>query len=81
MPTKLTAPSEDTVRTRAYLLWEADGSPLGQDAHYWHLAHTELSPPKASRRAAATAAPEKKAGSARKTAAKPAEKAAKPKKQ
>jgi hypothetical protein len=81
MPTKLTAPSDDVIRTRAYLLWEADGGPFGQDAHYWNLASSELSAAAKPRRAAAAVAPaEKKAGVVRKAGAKPAEKAAKPKK-
>jgi hypothetical protein len=34
--------SEDAVRTRAYLMWEADGRPFGQAEHYWHLALSEI---------------------------------------
>lgn len=33
------APSEDALRTRAYLLWEADGRPEGMADHYWIKAH------------------------------------------
>ena len=39
MPTKTksttSAPSEDAVRQRAYLMWEADGRPDGLADHYW----------------------------------------------
>jgi hypothetical protein len=34
--------NEDVVRTRAYLIWEADGRPFGRDEHYWHLAVSEI---------------------------------------
>jgi hypothetical protein len=62
MPTKLTAPSDDAVRTRAYLMWEADGKPFGNDGHYWGLALAELSAAAKPKRAAASSkAPEKKA--------------------
>lgn len=75
MPTKAvttSALSEDAIRTRAYLMWEADGKPFGNDAHYWTLALAELSPPAKPKRAAASSkAPEKKAKViAKKTAAK-----------
>lgn len=78
MPSKSTAapvPSEDAIRTRAYLLWEADGRPFGRDDHYWGLALSEMTAPAApAKRAAASVRPvaEKKAK------AKPAAKAAKP---
>jgi hypothetical protein len=36
------AVSEDAVRTRAYLMWEADGRPFGRDDHYWGLATAEM---------------------------------------
>ena len=72
MPTKSSADTE-AVRTRAYLMWEADGRPDGAADHYWSLAAAELTPGPAARpkRAAAGAA-------AAVTTAKPA-KAAKPK--
>lgn len=34
--------SEDAIRYRAYLLWEADGRPEGRSEHYWHLASSQL---------------------------------------
>ena len=34
--------SEDAIRHRAYVLWEADGRPEGRDEHYWHLASSQL---------------------------------------
>ena len=40
--TTSTPMNEDVVRTRAYLMWEADGRPLGRDDHYWHLALSEI---------------------------------------
>lgn len=45
MPSKATSqptPSDDAIRTRAYLMWEADGQPWGRDEHYWNRARTEL---------------------------------------
>lgn len=36
------APTEESIRHRAYLLWEADGRPHGRDKHYWHLASAQL---------------------------------------
>jgi hypothetical protein len=82
MPSKSTVTptiGEDAVRTRAYLMWEADGRPFGRDDHYWGLALAEVSTPmadKPKRAAATTAVPEKKA----KAAAKPAPAKAKSKK-
>lgn len=42
MPTKAKstpAPlSEDAIRDRAYLMWEADGRPEGMAEHYWMKA-------------------------------------------
>jgi hypothetical protein len=67
MPSKSTtiaAPSDDAIRTRAYLLWEADGRPFGRDDHYWGLALSETiaAVPAKPKRAAASAKPvEKKA--------------------
>lgn len=64
MPTKAkstTSPlSEDAIRHRAYLLWEADGRPDGMAEHYWAKA-AEPTPdvsakPKAKAIAAKTAA-------------------------
>jgi hypothetical protein len=84
MPSKSTATaavSDDAIRTRAYLLWEADGRPFGQDGHYWGLAAAELTTPATPKAAAAKAATASKIAKP-KTAAKPvkaAAKAAKPK--
>ncbi|WP_375450995.1 DUF2934 domain-containing protein [uncultured Devosia sp.] len=33
---------DDHIRDRAYILWEADGCPAGQDQAYWFKAATEL---------------------------------------
>jgi hypothetical protein len=48
VPTKAkptTAPlSDDAIRHRAYLLWEADGRPDGMADHYWAKAATEPTP-------------------------------------
>ena len=64
MPTKAkstAAPlSEDAIRHRAYLMWEADGRPDGMADHYWMKA-SEPAPdvgakPKAKATAAKTAA-------------------------
>lgn len=78
MPSKSTtqAFSDDAVRTRAYLMWEADGRPFGRDDHYWGLAFAEMSAPAKPKRAAASvkAEPAKKAKA--KTAAKPVKAAA-----
>ena len=35
-------PTEESIRERAYYLWEADGRPEGLDEHYWHLASSQL---------------------------------------
>ena len=79
MPSKSTtiaAPSDDAIRTRAYLLWEADGRPFGRDDHYWGLALSEtiVAIPAKLKRAAASAKPavEKKAKAAKPAKAKPA---------
>jgi len=32
----------DAIRDRAYALWEAAGSPDGQDEHFWHQAERDL---------------------------------------
>jgi len=60
LPSKATSqptPSDDAIRTRAYLMWEADGQPWGRDEHYWNRARTELAAlvPSRSTRAAASA--------------------------
>lgn len=34
---------EDDIRSRAYALWQRDGSPEGQDRDYWERAERELS--------------------------------------
>jgi hypothetical protein len=70
LPSKSTTTpiTDDAVRTRAYLLSEADGHPWGRDEHYWNLAFAELSaapaPAKAKRSLAAAAPAEKKAKAA-----------------
>lgn len=52
-----TTPSDDAIRTRAYLMWEADGRPDGHAEHYWDRASAELTPAAKPRRSAATRAP------------------------
>jgi len=34
--------AEESIRHRAYLLWEGDGRPHDRDEHYWHLALAQL---------------------------------------
>ncbi|WP_061167422.1 DUF2934 domain-containing protein [Caballeronia hypogeia] len=34
--------TDESIRERAYYLWEADGRPEGRDQHYWHLASSQL---------------------------------------
>ena len=93
MPSKArttSAGSEDAVRTRAYLLWEADGRPFGRDAHYWGIASAEVMTPAKPKRSAGAATPVKKVKDAKpvkaaavkagKSAAKSSKPAAKPKK-
>lgn len=79
MPNKSTsapALNDDAIRTRAYLLWEADGRPFGRDDHYWGLAQAEavsaasVKPKRAA--AVAKPAPEKKAKVTAKAAVKAA---------
>jgi hypothetical protein len=78
LTSKAVAFDENAVRTRAYLLWEADGRPFGRDDHYWGLALAEATAPatKPRRAAASAAVSEKKARPASK--AKTAKAAAKP---
>jgi hypothetical protein len=33
---------EDQIKRRAYELWEADGSPVGEDQNYWFKAVAEV---------------------------------------
>jgi hypothetical protein len=65
--TTTTPLNEDVVRTRAYLMWEADGRPFGREDHYWHLAMSEITTGAAGdrprRAAAASAVAEKTAKS------------------
>ncbi len=76
MPSKSTSTNStlnhDAVRTRAYLMWEADGRPFGHDAHYWNLALAEMTAPteKPKRAAASSTVAEKKAKPASKPAGK-----------
>lgn len=66
MPSTSTAVSEDAIRTRAYLLWEADGRPFGRDAHYWGLALAEATAPAVKpKRAAASVRPAEKKSKAK----------------
>jgi hypothetical protein len=39
----MSQPSEDAIRQKAYLLWEADGRPFGHDHEYWQRAVVALS--------------------------------------
>ncbi|WP_374191228.1 DUF2934 domain-containing protein [Caballeronia sp. S22] len=41
-PTSSLALAEEHIRTRAYLLWEADGCAHGRDDHYWREAIAQL---------------------------------------
>jgi hypothetical protein len=34
--------TEETIRTRAYALWEQAGRPDGLDQEFWHRAEREL---------------------------------------
>ncbi|MGF6768733.1 hypothetical protein P3T18_001203 [Paraburkholderia sp. GAS199] len=40
--------SESDIRSRAYELWRAAGSPEGQDEDFWHEARTKLKQPEAN---------------------------------
>jgi hypothetical protein len=33
---------EDTIRTRAYFLWETDGRPEGRADEFWHAAEASI---------------------------------------
>jgi len=33
---------DERVRVRAYLMWEADGKPTGQEDLYWHRARERM---------------------------------------
>lgn len=37
-----TTDQDAKIRDRAYALWELDGSPEGNEQHYWHEAEREL---------------------------------------
>ena len=79
MPSKALTVDENAVRTRAYLMWEADGRPDGRADHYWGLAYAEAAAkPKRAAASAKSSVPEKKARP--KAAAKPAKAAPKAKK-
>lgn len=34
--------AEHEIRTRSYLLWEAEGRPQGRDMEFWFLAKAQL---------------------------------------
>lgn len=36
------SPNEDDIRSRAYALWQRDGSPEGRDLDFWNRAEREL---------------------------------------
>ncbi|SAK73243.1 hypothetical protein AWB80_04069 [Caballeronia pedi] len=42
LPTSNLALAEEHIRTRAYLLWEAEGGAHGRDDHYWREAIAQL---------------------------------------
>jgi hypothetical protein len=77
VPTKTkstaSAPNEDAIRQRAYLMWEADGRPDGQAEHYW-LKASEAPVKKLKAAAAKAAAPAVKAKPAKAAAKAPAKK-------
>jgi hypothetical protein len=41
-PAKSPAPSQDAIRLRAYLKWQAAGKPTGNDLFFWVHAEREL---------------------------------------
>ena len=47
---------EERIRERAYLLWESEGRPYGQDAEYWRRAEMEIE----QERALAGASPDRR---------------------
>src|ERR1700755_1100043 len=49
-------PRDEAIRTRAYLLWEADGHQHGRDDHYWREAIAQLEGESVSRVASLPAA-------------------------
>ena len=53
--------SEDAIRHRAYLLWEADGRPDGMAEHYWNTAAQPAEMPAEAKKAVAAKAPKAKA--------------------
>ncbi len=63
MPTKFKTDdlSDDAIRQRAYLLWEADGRPDGRADHYWWLASHPAAVSKPLAKAAVAAVPVTKA--------------------
>ena len=66
MPSKsTTTPTDDAVRNRAYLMWEADGRPDGFAEHYWGAASaallSEVAAAKPKRAAAKAEVPTRKA--------------------
>lgn len=38
----MTTPDEDTIRHRAYAIWEREGRPHGRDRDHWLQAQWEL---------------------------------------
>jgi hypothetical protein len=38
----ISAAEEQTVRERAYAIWEAEGRPEGRDAEHWQMALAEF---------------------------------------
>jgi Protein of unknown function (DUF2934) len=48
----LSAAEEQTVRERAYAIWEAEGRPEGRDAEHWQMAHAEFEREKSAPNAA-----------------------------
>jgi hypothetical protein len=41
-PNSVDRGSDECVRVRAYLMWEADGKPYGQADLYWHRARERM---------------------------------------
>jgi hypothetical protein len=53
--------SEDAIRHRAYLMWEADGRPDGMAEHYWSMAALPAEMPVRPGKSMAAKAPKAKA--------------------
>lgn len=66
----MTNQNQQSIRERAYTMWDADGRQAGRDIDYWLRAEQEVARPAPKSKSSAAKSPARKATKAAATAAK-----------